>query len=41
MSDEALRGAIRQLAASGDWPARLRELQAEMERRKRKRRNAA
>jgi hypothetical protein len=38
-SDEALAGAIRQLAMNRDWPSRLRELLIERDRRNGKTRN--
>lgn len=37
--DETLAWIVRQLTASGDWPARCRAAKAELERRKRHRRN--
>jgi len=41
VSEEYLHGAIRQLAASGDWPKRLWELRREAARRGSKRRKSA
>lgn len=41
LSDDAVRGSIRQLSRNGEWPRRLAELRRELERRKTHRRPAA